>query len=265
MREAKLGKRRGGSERDGFAAADHAADLLALLAGQARRVQGGDDACRGRAVFHRAAAVVVRRGLPRALGEAEAVGFVQQLGLAQGVVGLPGVQACGDKAGKARIAQGPAQVKPRLLLPQTFGLGHQALEQGADWRLRVHCSKGTYIRTLCQDIGAALGCGGCMAALRRTKAGAFSLDQAIPLADLIADPDAASRLLGVDTLFAQYPAVTLTARQEQLCRNGAAFTMRGLPAGFVRVYSQSGAFLMLGRERDGRLATEKSFFEVSTT
>ena len=137
--------------------------------------------------------------------------------------------------------------------------------QGADWRLRVHCSKGTYIRTLCQDIGAALGCGGCMAALRRTKAGAFSLDQAIPLADLIADADAASRLLGVDTLFAQYPAVTLTARQEQLCRNGAAFTMRGLPAGFVRVYSQSGEFLMLGRERDGRLATEKSFFEVSTT
>lgn len=137
--------------------------------------------------------------------------------------------------------------------------------QGADWRLRVHCSKGTYIRTLCQDIGAALGCGGCMAALRRTKAGAFSLDQAIPLADLIADANAVSRLLGVDTLFAQYPAVTLTARQEQLCRNGAAFTMRGLPAGFVRVYSQSGAFLMLGRECDGRLATEKSFFEVSTT
>lgn len=137
--------------------------------------------------------------------------------------------------------------------------------QGADWRLRVHCSKGTYIRTLCQDIGAALGCGGCMAALRRTKAGAFSLDQAIPLADLIADANAVSRLLGVDTLFAQYPAVTLTARQEQLCRNGAAFTMQGLPAGFVRVYSQSGEFLMLGRERDGRLATEKSFFEVSTT
>lgn len=137
--------------------------------------------------------------------------------------------------------------------------------QGADWRLRVHCSKGTYIRTLCQDIGAALGCGGCMAALRRTKAGAFSLDQAIPLADLIADANAASRLLGVDTLFAQYPAVTLTARQEQLCRNGAAFTMQGLPAGFIRVYSQSGEFLMLGRERDGRLATEKSFFEVSTT
>ena len=118
---------------------------------------------------------------------------------------------------------------------------------------------------LCQDIGAALGCGGCMAALRRTKAGAFSLDQAIPLADLIADANAVSRLLGVDTLFAQYPAVTLTARQEQLCRNGASFTMQGLPAGFVRVYSQSGEFLMLGRERDGRLATEKSFFEVSTT
>ena len=42
---------------------------------------------------------------------------------------------------------------------------------GCDYRIRVRCSKGTYVRTLCHDIGQALGCGGCMSSLRRTKAG----------------------------------------------------------------------------------------------
>ena len=52
-------------------------------------------------------------------------------------------------------------------------------------RLRVRCSKGTYIRTLCKDIGQALGCGGCMAELRRTAAGTYTIDQAVPLARLL--------------------------------------------------------------------------------
>ena len=135
---------------------------------------------------------------------------------------------------------------------------------GADWRIRVKCSKGTYIRTLCHDIGAALGCGGCMSSLRRTQAGIFPIDQAVALADIVADPEAERLLLPTDRLFADYPAVTVNARQEELCRNGAAFTLRGLPAGFVRVYNETGEFLMLGKNRDGKLATEKSFFEVNT-
>ncbi len=48
--------------------------------------------------------------------------------------------------------------------------------EGGDIRLRVRCSKGTYIRTLCKDIGEALGCGGCMAALRRVQAGEYTID-----------------------------------------------------------------------------------------
>ena len=52
---------------------------------------------------------------------------------------------------------------------------------GADWTLRVRCSKGTYVRTLCHDIGAALGCGGCMSSLRRTRAGSFTLAQAVTM------------------------------------------------------------------------------------
>lgn len=133
----------------------------------------------------------------------------------------------------------------------------------ADWLIRVKCSKGTYVRTLCHDIGAALGCGGCMSSLRRTQAGQFSLKQAIRLEEIIAADEPEKLLLPTDTLFAAYPAVTVNPRQEQLCRNGAAFTLRELPAGLVRVYTQQGEFLMLGKNRDGKLVTEKSFFEVS--
>ena len=134
----------------------------------------------------------------------------------------------------------------------------------ADWRFRVACSKGTYVRTLCHDIGRALGCGGCMSSLRRTKAGVFSLQQALPLQDVIDAPQPESLLLGTDRLFAGYPALTLTARQEHLCRNGAIFRVLNLADGFVRVYSADGTFLMLGRGKNGELRTEKSFFEVSS-
>ena len=56
---------------------------------------------------------------------------------------------------------------------------------GKEARLRVRCSKGTYIRTLCKDIGEALGCGGCMAALRRVEAGEYTLEGSIPLRQLL--------------------------------------------------------------------------------
>lgn len=58
-----------------------------------------------------------------------------------------------------------------------------------DWGLEIECSKGTYIRTLCADIGAALGCGGCMSALRRVRAGRFSVEQAHTLEEIRADPE----------------------------------------------------------------------------
>ena len=58
--------------------------------------------------------------------------------------------------------------------------------EGTDARLRIRCSKGTYIRTLCHDIGAALGCGGCLAYLRRTRAGRFSAADSVTLDRLVA-------------------------------------------------------------------------------
>lgn len=128
-------------------------------------------------------------------------------------------------------------------------------------RLRVHCSKGTYIRTLCKDIGAALGCGGCMAALRRVQAGEYGVEDAVPLAELLETAEPEKYLRGVDTMFARYPAVTLTAKQETRCRNGNAFSVR-LPEGTYRVYGEGQTFLALSKVEDGVMSTVKSFFEV---
>jgi len=128
-------------------------------------------------------------------------------------------------------------------------------------KLRVHCSKGTYIRTLCKDIGLALGCGGCMESLRRISAGAYTIEEAVPLETLLESEAPQDYLRPVDSLFAQYPAVTLTANQEKRCRNGNSFSMELAP-GTYRAYSQSGEFLMLAKVEDGVMSTVKSFFEV---
>ena len=127
--------------------------------------------------------------------------------------------------------------------------------------LRVRCSKGTYIRTLCKDIGEALGCGGCMASLRRVSAGSYTIAEAIPLKELVESEDAGKYLRGVDTMFAEYPAITLTANQEKRCRNGNSFSVT-LEPGTYRAYSQAGEFLMLAQVADGIMSTKKSFFEV---
>ena len=128
-------------------------------------------------------------------------------------------------------------------------------------RLRVRCSKGTYIRTLCKDIGEALGCGGCMASLRRVSAGSYTIEEAVPLQTLIEAENPEMYLRGVDTMFTEHPAVTLTEKQELRCRNGNSFSVK-LEPGTYRAYSQKGAFLMLAKVEDGIMSTIKSFFDV---
>lgn len=128
-------------------------------------------------------------------------------------------------------------------------------------RLYIHCSKGTYIRTLCKDIGAALGCGGCMAELRRVSAGEYQISEAVTLDALLNAEDPAQYLRPIDTMFRQYPAVTLTPNQEKRCRNGNAFSIVQ-PDGICRVYGADGEFLALSRIDSGIMSTIKSFFEV---
>ena len=128
-------------------------------------------------------------------------------------------------------------------------------------KLRVRCSKGTYIRTLCKDIGEKLGCGGCMESLRRVAAGEYTIDEAVPLQTLLDTEEPEKYLRGVDTMFRNYPAVTLTANQETRCRNGNAFSV-SLAPGTYRAYSQGGEFLMLAKVDGGVMSTIKSFFQV---
>jgi len=127
-------------------------------------------------------------------------------------------------------------------------------------RLRVRCSKGTYIRTLCKDIGETLGCGGCMDSLLRISAGEYTISEAVPLQTLLDTEEPEAYLRGVDTMFRNYPAAALTANQETRCRNGNPFSV-SLTPGTYRAYSQAGEFLMLAKVEDGVMSTLKSFFQ----
>lgn len=133
--------------------------------------------------------------------------------------------------------------------------------EGNDVLLRVHCSKGTYVRTLCHDLGAALGCGGCMASLRREQAGNYALKDAVPLDALLSHASPETLLRPVDTLFSKLPKAQLSVWQEKKCRNGAAFSA-GLADGKWRLYGQNGKFLALAAADNGTVRTIKSFFEV---
>lgn len=152
---------------------------------------------------------------------------------------------------------------PRQSRPITIHELELLAVEGPEVSLRIRCSKGTYIRTLCKDIGQALGCGGCMAALRRTAAGSYTLKQAIPLKELLESAHPEEYLQGVDTLFSHLPRLTLTDNQEKRCRCGNAFSLKAAP-GQYRVYSARGEFLMVGKLENGLMTTIKSFFEVDT-
>ena len=128
-------------------------------------------------------------------------------------------------------------------------------------RLLVHCSKGTYIRTLCKDIGESLGCGGCMEALCRVTAGEYTLEGSVALDTLLECENPEQYLRPVDSMFASFERVTLTENQEKGCRNGNSFSI-ALADGTYRAYSRDGEFLMLARVEQGVMATVKSFFSV---
>ena len=131
-----------------------------------------------------------------------------------------------------------------------------------EYTLRVRCSKGTYVRTLCHDIGQALGCGGALFSLRRTQSAGFSLDQAVTMDQVSAHPAPQQLLLPVDRYFSRYPALTLRhGTAEKKLRNGNRLTLEGQD-GVYRVYSRGGDFLALSRLEQGALTTIKSFFEV---
>ena len=180
-------------------------------------------------------------------------GKIQQIPPMYSALKIDGQKLC-DLARKGR----EVTRKPREI--EIFRL--ECLEfAGNTARLLVHCSKGTYIRTLCKDIGAALGCGGCMASLRRVTAGEYTIEESVPLAVLLEAENPEAFLRPVDTMFRNFPAITLTPNQEKRCRNGNSFSI-ALADGTYRAYSQAGEFLMLAKVDGGIMSTIKSFWEV---
>jgi tRNA pseudouridine55 synthase len=121
--------------------------------------------------------------------------------------------------------------------------------------LRVRCSKGTYIRTLAEDIGEALGCGAHLRALRRTASGPFRVEDAVTLEALDALPAAErrARLLPLGVLVADLPRAALDAGAEARLRRGQALQISGLAEGVVAVVRADGALIGLGRGEAGIL------------
>ena len=136
-------------------------------------------------------------------------------------------------------------------------LSVSATEKENEYGLFVHCSSGTYIRTLCADIGRDLGCGGTMAALRRTKAGSFAIECCHTL-DALADHSTEERLaclLPIESLFEDLPAVRLPSFFEKLCRSGCEIYQKKIKSAHeigkrVRICSETGEFFALGEVRE---------------
>ena len=145
--------------------------------------------------------------------------------------------------------------------PRTVNISELSLvgHDGDDFVLSVSCSKGTYIRTLCNDIGERLGCLACMSALRRTNAGPFDVRDAHTLSEIAEDPE--RYIIPVDSLFSEHPAIELSAAQTAKLKCGNILNVSA-KNGTYRVYGENGDFLALANVSAGKLKTIKSFFEV---
>lgn len=153
---------------------------------------------------------------------------------------------------------GEVERKPRNIMIYELELVEKLNE--TDYALRVVCSKGTYIRTLCHDIGVALGCGAAMAALRRTMAAGFTIDEAVTLRAVQERREALLR--PIDSLFRIYPAYTIPmAEMERRVRCGNPLKA-GITDGLYRVYGPDGTFLSLSEAKSGILTAKRNFFSA---
>ena len=155
---------------------------------------------------------------------------------------------------------GEVERKPRkIMIPSITMTGMD----GNDYILDIDCSAGTYIRTLCNDIGQQLGCGGVMTALRRTASGVFRVEDAhtvSQIAEAVRNGRTDSLLIPVDRAFGEYPEIHVSEENsEKICHGNPV--ENDAKDGLYRVYGSSG-FLMLGRQDNGILKVEKAFYGV---
>ncbi len=135
---------------------------------------------------------------------------------------------------------------------------------GVEFSMDVTCSAGTYIRSLCDDIGKALGCGAVMTELRRTEANGFSIENSVTLEELeklVSENKAEGIITSVEKALMSYPEITVTKPQANRFHNGGALDYERLhgdyPIGIYRVYSPEKVLLGLGE-----INTDKGNLEV---
>ena len=153
-----------------------------------------------------------------------------------------------------------------------FDLKCTATDSASDYILDVYCSSGTYIRTLCADIGKALGRGGIMASLQRTYAGGFSIENSITVKELegMTEEERFARLMPTESLFDTLPKIDLSDFYEKLCRNGCEIYQKKINSALsigerVRIADKNGNFFALGEVReydDGSAVKAIKFFDI---
>ncbi len=152
--------------------------------------------------------------------------------------------------------------EPRKITIHSIEIKNIDLKNGAVDML-VDCSKGTYIRTLCNDIGAALGCGGHMSALRRTKSGRFEIEKAYTLEEIerMAEAQTFDFLTPVGEALPEYEKIVLAERNANRVRNGIKILVEGLSEGEIyRVFDEKNQFLALAQQLQGKFLIIKTFY-----
>ena len=128
----------------------------------------------------------------------------------------------------------------------------------------VYCTKGTYIRTLCEDIGMKLGVGAYVNTLERRKSGVFGIDESYTLEELLKikeDGQLEKHLKAPDSLFLEYPEIKVNDKKASLVKNGVRVRYNGLEENkLYRLYAGDGEFLSISRFENGELVLEKPFW-----
>ena len=130
--------------------------------------------------------------------------------------------------------------------------------------MRIICSKGTYIRTLCHDIGMELGCFAHMSELCRTRSGRFTLNEAVTLEQIetAVQQGDFSFIKPIDAVLAEYPPLYLSDGKARKMCNGVRVRTSGLTEGAIyRVYDESGRFLTVSQTENGVLKILKTFYQ----
>ena len=151
--------------------------------------------------------------------------------------------------------------KPRTVTIYSIAL---LRHEGDELEIEIHCSKGTYVRTLAEEIGEALGCGGHLSALRRTASGPFTLDEAVTMEQIEAAAEEGNTaldalLLPIERALDDWPAVNLTDNSAYYVQQGQPVLVPQAPtSGWVRLHRPDGGFLGVGHILDdGRVAPKR--------